>query len=70
MCFVIDGYFLVDGYEPETNTVYKFHGCHVHGHTCLKEHTKRRENKYEDTCKIDWLIKNNEWNTKYKLVST
>ena len=21
-------YFLVDGYEPETNTVYQFHGCH------------------------------------------
>ena len=20
--------FLVDGYEPETNTVYQFHGCH------------------------------------------
>ena len=26
--------FLVDGYEPETNTVYQFHGCHWHGHTC------------------------------------
>ena len=21
--------FLVDGYEPEINTVYQFHGCHV-----------------------------------------
>ena len=28
--------FLVDGYEPETNTVYQFHGCHWHGHTCLR----------------------------------
>ena len=26
-------YFLIDGYEPETNTVYQFHGCHWHGHT-------------------------------------
>ena len=28
--------FLVDAYEPETNTVYQIHGCHWHGHTCLK----------------------------------
>ena len=27
-------FFLVDGYDPETNTVYQFHGCHWHGHTC------------------------------------
>ena len=33
--------FLVDGYEPEINTVYQFHGCHWHGHTSLKNHTKR-----------------------------
>ena len=32
--------FLVDGYEPETNTVYQFHGCHWHGLTCLKNRTK------------------------------
>ena len=24
-------FFLVDGYEPETNTVYQFHGCHWRG---------------------------------------
>ena len=28
--------FLIDGYEPGINTVYQFHGCHWHGHTCLK----------------------------------
>ena len=32
--------FLVDGYEPETNTVYQFHGFHWHGLTCLKNRTK------------------------------
>ena len=26
-------YFLVDGFEPESNIVYQFHGCHWHGHT-------------------------------------
>ena len=63
-------YFLVDGYEPETNTVYQFHGCHWHGHTCLKNRTKRQQKRHKDTCQIDWLIKNNGWDTKYNLVST
>ena len=62
--------FLADGYEPETNTVYQFRGCHWHGHTCLKNRTKRQQNRYKDTCQIDWLIKNNGWDTKYNLVST
>ena len=62
--------FLVDGYEPETNTVYQFHGCHWHGHTCLKNRTKRQQKRHKDTCQIDWLIKNNGWDTKYNLVST
>ena len=61
---------LVDGYEPETNTVYQFHGCHWHGHTCLKNRTKRQQNRYKYTCQIDWLIENNGWDTKYNLVST
>ena len=62
--------FLVDGYEPETNTVYQFHGCQWHGHICLKNRTKRQQKKYKDTCQIDWLIKNNGLDTKYNLVST
>ena len=61
--------FLVDEYKPETNTVYQFRGCHWHGHTCLKNRTKRQQNRYKDTCQIDWLIKNNGWDTKYNLVS-
>ena len=62
--------FLVDGFEPETNTVYQFHGCHWHGHTCLKDHTRRQQKRYKDTCQMDRLIKNNGWGTKYDLVST
>ena len=60
--------FLVNGYETETNTAYQFHGCHWHGHTCLKNRTKRQQKRYKDTCQIDWLIKNNGWDTKYDLV--
>ena len=62
--------FWVDGYEPEANTVYQFHGCHWHGHTCLKDRTRRQQKRYKDTCQIDWLIKNNGWDTKHNLVST
>ena len=62
--------FLVDGYEPETNTVYQFHGCHWHELTYLKDRTRRQQKKYEDTCQIDRLTKNNGWDTKYNLVST
>ena len=62
--------FLVDGYEPETKTVYLFHGYHWHGHICLKDRTKRQQNRYKDTGQIDWLIENNGWDTNYNLVST
>ena len=61
---------LKQGYEPETNAVYQFHGCHWHGHTCLKNRTKRLQKRYKDTCQIDWLTKNNGWDTKYNLEST
>ena len=61
--------FSIDGYEPESNTVYQFHRCHSHGHTCLENSTKRQGMKYKDTCKIDWLIANNGWDTKFILLS-
>ena len=27
----------VDGYCAQTNTVYQFHGCYLHGHNCMQE---------------------------------
>ena len=30
-----------DGYEPETRTVFQFRGCKLHGHTCIKDRTKK-----------------------------
>ena len=62
--------FLVDGYEPETNTVYQFHGYHWHRYTCLKNHAKKQELQYKDMCLIDQLIENNGWATEHSLVST
>ncbi len=32
------GNFLVDGYDPDTQTVYEFYGCYWHGHSCTKNH--------------------------------
>ena len=58
-------HFLVDGCETETNTVYQFHGCCLHRLTCLKEHTKTKQKRYEDTFQIHWFIKNNGWGAKY-----
>ena len=61
-------HFSVDGYEPETNTVYQFHGLHCHGNMCVGNHKKRKK-RQKDTCKIDLLIENDGWDTKYNLVS-
>ena len=36
-------HFSVDGYEPETNTVYQFHGLHCHGNMCVGNHKKRKK---------------------------
>ena len=49
--------FLVDGYEPKTNTVYQFHGCHWHELTYLKDLARRQQKSYKDTCQIDRLGK-------------
>ena len=35
----------------------------------LKNRTRRQQKRYRDTCQVDQLIKKNEWDTKYNLVS-
>ena len=29
--------------------MYQFHECHWHGQTCLKNRTRRQQNRYKDT---------------------
>ena len=64
----------VDGYEPETRTVYQFHGCKWHGHNCIKDRTSSQRERYLDTLTIDRLIENNgvdtltHKNSKFNLV--
>ena len=50
------GPYPVDGYDPDRKTVYQFHGCYYHGHTCyLTSHITDVEwielasERYEDT---------------------
>ena len=63
-----------DGYEPETRTVYQFHGCKWHGHNCIKDRTSSQRERYLDTLTIDRLIENNgvdtltHKNSKFNLV--
>ena len=65
----------VDGYEPETRTVYQFHGCKWHGHNCIKDRTSSQRERYLDTLAIDRLIENNgvdtltHKNSKFNLVT-
>jgi len=52
----------VDGYEPETNTVYQYHGCKWHGHRCLGERTNREVKRYCSTMALDGHIVRNGYN--------
>ena len=38
-------FYPVDGYEPETKTVYQYHGCKQKGHTCLESRTSRQKKR-------------------------
>jgi len=58
------GRYLVDGYDPATNTVYEFHGDYWHGNPDTTDHTKKNPTSkksfkqlYEDTLAKEALIK-------------
>ena len=52
----------VDGYEPNTKTVYQYHGCKRHGCTCLKSRTNTDENRYVETKGTEEWIKKRGYN--------
>jgi hypothetical protein len=39
------GHLLVDGFDPDTKTVYQFHGCFYHAHECILKKTKDEKQK-------------------------
>ena len=55
-------FYPVDGYEPETNTVYQYHGCKWHGHSCLGVRTNREVKRYCSTVALDEHIVRNGYN--------
>ena len=55
----------VDGYEPESKTIFQYYGCKWHGCPCQKERNSLEEERYSET--IDLEKKMKEQN--FKLVS-
>ena len=55
----------VDGYEPESKTIFQYYGCKWHGCPCQKERNSLDEERYSET--IDLEKKMKEQN--FKLVS-
>ena len=45
------GPYPVDGYDPQTRTVYQFHGCYWHGHRCWLTLSQNGKEKWEKTAR-------------------
>lgn len=61
--------FVVDGFDPNTNTVYLFHGDYWHGNPDVFDHTKRNKvngkpfkQLYEETLDYEKRLKDNGYN--------
>ena len=52
----------VDGYEPETNTIFQYHGCKWHGCPCQKERNSLEEERYTKTIDLEKKMKEQEFN--------
>ena len=55
----------VDGYEPESNTIFQYYGCKWHGCPCRKERNSLDEERYSNTIDLEKKIKEQG----FKLVS-
>ena len=52
----------VDGYEPESNTIFQYHGCKWHGCPCQKERNSPDEERYSNTINLEKKMKEQEFN--------
>ena len=52
----------VDGYEPESNTIFQYHGCKWHGCPCQKERNSLEEKRYTKTIDLEKKMKEQEFN--------
>ena len=47
----------VDGYEPETGTIFQYYGCKWHGCPCQKERNSLEEERYSNTINLEKKMK-------------
>ena len=52
----------VDGYEPESNTIFQYYGCKWHGCPCQKERNSLDEERYSNTIDLEKKMKEQEFN--------
>ena len=52
----------VDGYEPESNTIFQYYGCKWHGCPCQKERNSLDEERYSNTIDLKKKMKKQEFN--------
>ena len=52
----------VDGYEPESNTIFQYYGCKWHGCPCQKERNSLDEERYSNTIDLKKKMKEQEFN--------
>lgn len=50
--------YAVDGYDPENNVVYQFHGCCFHGHGCMYGKVADSATKRENTHIVTTRLRN------------
>ena len=52
----------VDGYEPESKTIFQFYGCKWHGCPCQKERNSLDEERYSNTIELEKKMKEQLFN--------
>ena len=52
----------VDGYEPESETIFQYYGCKWHGCPCQKERNSLDEERYSNTIDLEKKMKEQEFN--------
>ena len=52
----------VDGYEPESKTIFQYYGCKWHGCPCQKERNSLEEERYTKTIDLEKKMKEQEFN--------
>ena len=52
----------VDGYEPESKTIFQYYGCKWHGCPCQKERNSLEKERYSNTIDLEKKMKEQDFN--------